>query len=51
MAHGCNPNYSGGRDQENHGQELTPGKNVDPTWKITKTKQGWGNDSSGREPA
>jgi hypothetical protein len=26
VAHACNPSYSGGRDQDDHGKKPTPGK-------------------------
>jgi hypothetical protein len=42
VAHACNPSYSGGKDQEDHG--LRPAQaNIsrDPISKNPITKQGW----------
>jgi hypothetical protein len=46
VAHTCNPSYSGGRDQEDHGSKPAPGKySSDSISKIPNTKQSWHNDS------
>jgi hypothetical protein len=40
MAHTCNPSYSGGRDQENHGLKPAPTNSLqDPISKKTITKK------------
>jgi hypothetical protein len=52
VAHTCNPNYSGGRDQKDH--NLKPAQtnsSQDPISKIANTKQGWWSGSSDRVPA
>jgi hypothetical protein len=42
MAHFCNPSYSGGRDQEDHGSKpALANSSGDPIWKKKKnTKKG-----------
>jgi hypothetical protein len=47
MAHTCNPSYSRGRDEEDHGLRSAllnglPG----PVSKILNTKKGWCSDSN-----
>jgi hypothetical protein len=37
----CNPSYSGGRDQEDHGSKPAQGNSLgDPSLKIPSTKKG-----------
>jgi hypothetical protein len=49
VAHACNPSYSGGRDQENHGLKTArANSSQDCISKITNTKNGRQSDSSGR---
>jgi hypothetical protein len=46
LAHACNPNYSGGRDQEDH--ILKPARansSQDPISKILNPKKGWWSGS------
>jgi hypothetical protein len=38
VAHTCNPSYSGGREQENHGSQANSSQ--DPIYKIPITKKG-----------
>jgi hypothetical protein len=43
VAHACNPSYSGGRDQEDHGSKLTLANSLqDPISKKTFTKRNGG---------
>jgi hypothetical protein len=46
VAHACNPSYSGGRDQEDHGLKPAPGK-LYPRLYLEKpfTKKGWWSGS------
>jgi hypothetical protein len=37
VAHTCNPSYSGGRDQEDHGSRADSLRH--PIWKISNTKK------------
>jgi hypothetical protein len=39
VAHACNPNQSGGKDQEDHGSK-PPGQ-IDPISKISIKKRAW----------
>jgi hypothetical protein len=42
VAHGCNPSYSGGRDQKDHGSKPAwANSSRDPISKIFKTKWEW----------
>jgi hypothetical protein len=44
VAHICNPSYSGGRDQEDHGSKPAPANSLyDPISKtpFTKKKKDW----------
>jgi hypothetical protein len=42
VAHTCNPSYSGGRDQEDHGSKpARANSSGDPTSKKPFTKTGW----------
>jgi hypothetical protein len=44
--HACNPSYSGGRDQEDHGSKpALPNSLRDPISKKPITKKGWWNGS------
>jgi hypothetical protein len=49
---GCNPSYSGGKDQEDHGLK-TAWMNIstDPILKIPNMEKDWCSGSSGRVPA
>jgi hypothetical protein len=60
VAHACNPSYSGGRDQEDHGMKSDGANSLgDPILKITNTKkglvekgkrrEGWGRERKGGE--
>jgi hypothetical protein len=52
VAHACNPSYSGGRDQEDHGlKPAQENSSQDPILKIPNTKKGWQSGSSGGVPA
>jgi hypothetical protein len=45
VTHACNPSYSGGRDQKDHGSEPAwANSSRDPILKIPNTKQGWWSD-------
>jgi hypothetical protein len=46
VAHTCNPNYSGDRDQEDLGLKPAPANSSpDPILKGNITKKGWWSDS------
>jgi hypothetical protein len=46
MAHACNPSYSGGRDQEDHGSKpVWANSSQDPILKKPITRKGWWSDS------
>jgi hypothetical protein len=46
VAQACNPSYSGGRDQEDHGSKLAKANSSwDPISKKPITKKGWLSDS------
>jgi hypothetical protein len=48
MVPACNPSYSGGRDQEDHGSKPAWANNSrDPILKKPFTKQGWWSLGSG----
>jgi hypothetical protein len=52
VAHTCNLNYSGGRDQEDQGSKpALAAVSRDPILKIPITKQDWRSGSSGRASA
>jgi hypothetical protein len=54
VVHTCNPSYSGGRDQEDHGlKPASPWQIVLKIlfWKKLNTKKVWWSGSSGRAPA
>jgi hypothetical protein len=47
VAHACNPNYPGGRDQEDHhSRSALANSSKDPISKISNTKQNWWSGSS-----
>jgi hypothetical protein len=48
VAHTCNPSYSGGGDQEDHGSKPALVNSLQvPITKTTNTKHGWQSSSSG----
>jgi hypothetical protein len=52
VAHACNPSYSRGRDQEDHGLKLArENSSSNPILKIHNAKMGWRCGSSGTAPA
>jgi hypothetical protein len=52
LTHAYNPGYSGGRNQEDHGSKLAPGKSFTrPCLENPITKKSWWSGSSLRVPA
>jgi hypothetical protein len=46
VAHACNPSYSGGRDQEDHGLKPAKANSLqDPIVKNPSQKKGWWSGS------
>jgi hypothetical protein len=50
VAHACNPSYSGGRDQDDHGLNPAPDEEIgrNPISKKPITKKDWWRGSSGK---
>jgi hypothetical protein len=51
VAHTCNPSYSEGKDQEDHGLSPAWANSLrEPIMKIPNTKKSWQSGASGKAP-